>query len=655
MVGQTRPSVPAKRDRSGGSPGHDPLTQRRLPIGAEVHGHSASFRVWAPKRSQVEVVLDGDGKSRRIVALEDEGNGYFSGLIDAQVGTRYWLRLDGGEPLLPDPASRFQSDGPHGPSELIDPSLFAWSDAAWVGPAETCPIIYEMHIGSFTPEGTWAAAINHLADLRDLGISILEVMPVAEFPGRFGWGYDGVDLFAPSHLYGGPDDFRRLVDAAHASELGVILDVVYNHLGPDGNYLTQFTDTFFTHRYECEWGDTLNFDGNGSAGTREFILANARYWIDEFHLDGLRLDATQQIFDASPLHILAELGQVLRDKAARSGRRVYIVCENEPQDTRLVRPIEKGGYGLDALWNDDFHHSAVVAATGQNRAYFSGFLGAPQEFVSAAKYGFLYQGQPYPWQGKQRGTPTFGLTPERFVNFIQNHDQVANTGFGQRIHQLTSFGSYKALTALMMLMPGTPMLFQGQEFAASSPFMFFCNHNPELAAAVREGRAAFLAQFPHLARPEVAAALPDPGASDTFGRCILDHGERAHGQHAQVLALHRDLIRLRQSDEALAFPQRGAVDGAVLSDTAFLLRWFGPEVDHLLVVNLGRDLRLESPAEPLLAPPAAACWQTVWSSEDLRYGGRGTLPIEAEQHWQIPARAAVVLRTTAAAGPHVDT
>jgi maltooligosyltrehalose trehalohydrolase len=607
----------------------------------------ASFRVWAPKRSRVAIVL-ADACDERAIPLDNEGSGYFSGTLAAKAGTRYWLRLDDEEPLLPDPVSRFQPEGPHGPSELIDPLSFRWRDADWTGPSRACPILYEMHIGTFTAEGTWASAIAHLGALRDLGVTMLEVMPVAEFAGRFGWGYDGVDLFAPLHVYGRPDDFRRFVDAAHAVDLGVILDVVYNHLGPDGNCLPYFTDTFFTDRYTCEWGDALNFDGEGSAGTREFILSNARYWIEEFHLDGLRLDATQQIFDASPLHILTEVGQVVRLQGARQGRRTYIVCENEPQDVRLVQPAERGGYGLDALWNDDFHHSAVVAATGENRAYFSGFLGSPQELVSAAKYGFLYQGQPYAWQEKGRGSPTIGLPPDRFVNFIQNHDQVANTGFGERLHRRTAFGVYKALTALMLLAPGTPMLFQGQEFAASTPFLFFCDHNPALAEAVRKGRAKFLSQFPNLAGTEAVAALPEPCADSTFERCILDHAEQARGRHAQVWTLHRDLIRLRAADECLAMPQRSAVDGAVLHDTAFALRWFGAAHDVLLTVNLGRDLRLGSIAEPLLAPRVAAGWQTVFSSEDHQYGGRGTFPVATEKGWHLPAHSAVVLKATVA-------
>lgn len=617
--------------------------KRRLPIGTELHGGIAYFRISAPKRRRVEIVLTGAGGDRAL-ELDSEGNGYFSGQAQANAGERYWVRLDGEKPLFPDPASRSQPEGPHGPSELVDPTLFPWSDGAWGGPTLATPVIYEMHIGTFTPEGTWQAAAGKLPELAELGVSLLEVMPVAAFPGRFGWGYDGVDLFAPTHLYGSPDDFRRFVDAAHQLGLGVILDVVYNHVGPDGNFLTQFTDTFFTDRYACEWGQAINFDGEGSSSTREFILTNATYWIDEFHLDGLRLDATQQIFDSSPVHILAELGQATRERATKARRHIYLVCENEPQECHLVCPIDQGGYELDALWNDDFHHSVLVAATGQNRAYLSGYTGSPQELVSAAKYGFLYQGQRCKWQRKRRGTPTFDVAPSHFVHFIQNHDQIANTGSGQRLHQLTSFGCYKAVSALCLLMPGTPMLFQGQEFAASAPFTFFADHNPQLAELVRKGRTEFLSQFPNLASPSMVAALADPGALENFRRCVLDHSERHHGQHAQVLALHRDLIHLRRTDPVIGSPSRRDIDGAVLGDAAFVLRWFG-HTDRVLLVNLGRDLRLESPAEPLLAPPSGASWRVLWSSEDAGYGGRGTPPIETDEHWTIPAQAAVLLRS----------
>jgi maltooligosyltrehalose trehalohydrolase len=613
---------------------------RRSAVGAELHGDRALFRVWAPKREKVEVAFDA-GSGARTLELVPEGNGYFSGTGPAQAGERYRLRLDGAAAGFPDPASRFQPSGPHGPSELIDASAFAWSDARWLGPARNGAVLYEMHIGTFTPEGTWAAAERHLADLRHLGITIVEVMPVAEFPGRFGWGYDGVDLFAPSHLYGAPDDFRRFVDAAHRLGLGVVLDVVYNHFGPDGNYLTEFSDDYFSKRYAGEWGQPLNFDGEGSDGVRTFIAANAAYWIEEFHLDGLRLDATQQIFDASPVHIVADVARVAREPAARNGRAIYIVAENEPQDARLVRSVADGGFGLDAMWNDDFHHSAHVAATGQSRAYFSGYRGLPQELIAAAKHGFLYQGQRYKWQGKRRGTPSGDLDPERLVIFIENHDQIANTGRGTRLDRLTTPGRFRALTALLLLMPGTPMLFQGQEFAASSPFTYFADHASDLAERVRQGRIDFVSQFDNLA--SAADALPVPNAVENFRACVLDHEERLRAPHREFYALHRSLLRLRAEDPVFANRARMGMDGAVLADEAFVLRFSSDGGDRLLLVNLWCDARLDSPAEPLLAPPLSAEWILAWSSEDFRYGGCGTPPIESDDGWFLPGHAAVIL------------
>jgi maltooligosyltrehalose trehalohydrolase len=617
--------------------------KRRLPVGGEALPEGGvQFRVWAPRRRAASVVLEGGPGAGVEVVLAAERDGYFSGRSEAAApGTRYRYLLDRGPTLYPDPASRFQPEGPHGPSQVVDPSAFRWTDGAWRGCGVEGQVIYEMHVGTFTREGTWAAAQRELSALADLGVTVLEVMPVADFPGRFGWGYDGVNLFAPTRLYGTPDDFRRFVDRAHALGLGVILDVVYNHLGPDGCYLREFSPAYFTDRYKNEWGEALNFDGPDAGPVREYFITNAGYWVDEFHLDGLRLDATQQIFDDSPENVLAALGRRVREAA--KGRATIIVVENEPQEAKLVRPPEQGGYGLDMLWNDDYHHSAKAVLTGHNEAYYSNFLGTPQEFVSAAKWGYLYQGQRTSWQKKPRGTPTTGVEPAAFVNFLDNHDQVSNSAHGQRCHQLSSPGRFRALTALTLLMPGTPMLFQGQEFTASAPFLFFADHNPELAPLVRKGRAKFLSQFPSIALPEMQARLSDPGKPETFERCKLDFAERE--RHADIYALHRDLIRLRRGDSVLRAPKRGTCDGAVLGAESFVLRWFGGgSGDRLLVVNLGVDQRFDPAPEPLLAPPEEMRWEVRWSSEDPRYGGTGALSPDAEdENWRLPGHAAVLL------------
>lgn len=639
-------SSPPDAARSGGSA----FAVRRYPVGVEAApGGRALARVWAPACRSVSLLV---GAEERAVALDAEGGGYFSATVEGlPVGSLYRFRLDDG-PAFPDPVSRFQPEGPEGPSQVVDPSAFAWTDAGWKGCSLRGQVIYEMHIGTFTPEGSWEAATRELPHLAELGVTVLELMPVAEFPGRFGWGYDGVDLFAPTRLYGVPDDMRRFVDRAHALGLAVILDVVYNHLGPSGNFLSRFSPDYFTTRYENEWGDALNFDGPNSAPVREFFLMNAAFWIDEYHLDGLRLDATQQIFDRSTPHIIQDIGQAVR--GAARGRGTLLIGENECQHAAMATPVEQGGCGLDALWNDDFHHTATVALTGRNEAYYTDYRGAPQELVSAIKHGFLYQGQWYRWQSQRRGTPAFGLPRPAFVTFLQNHDQIANSGRGLRVHALTTPGRCRAMTALTLLGPGTPMLFQGQEFAASAPFHYFADHEPDLAAKVEEGRAEFLSQFRSLATPDMRAHLKRPQDEDTFRRSTLDHGERE--AHAEVWALHRDLLRLRREDPVFRAQGDGGLDGAVLGAEAFVLRFFGVDGDdRLLLVNLGRDLRLDVLPEPLLAPPVGGEWTTLWSSEAPCYGGCGMAAVVSpDGGWRLPGHAAVVMAPGNAPGETRD-
>jgi maltooligosyltrehalose trehalohydrolase len=580
--------------------------------------------------------------------MAPEPGGYFSGLVrDAGEGSHYRFRLDGNRAFA-DPASRFQPQGPHGPSQVVDAARFRWSDAEWRGVSLKGQVIYELHVGTFTREGTWQAARRELAELAGLGITVIELMPVAAFPGQFGWGYDGVSLYAPVALYGQPDDMRQFVDAAHRAGIAVILDVVYNHVGPDGNYLKEFSDDYFTDRYKNEWGEAINFDGENSAPVREWITTNAAYWAEEYHLDGLRLDATQQIFDASPDNIICALTREMR--RAAGSRNVIVVAENESQDSRLARKCEHGGYGLDGLWNDDFHHTARVAVTGRGDAYYTDYRGHPQELISAVKYGFLFQGQRYKWQSKRRGSPAWGLEAWQFITYIQNHDQVANSGTGERIHRQTSPGRYRAITALLLLAPGTPMLFQGQEFAASSPFLFFASHEEELRALVKEGRIQFLSQFQALAAPEMRPYHVDPSDPHNFERCKLDFSERQ--TNASVYQLHKDLLRLRREDGVIGGSRRGDLDGAVLAREALLLRYFGKRGnDRLVLVNLGRDLRFDPAPEPLLAPPEGHIWEILWSSEDPRYGGGGTPPLDAPDNWHIPGHAAFVLRPAEGKGP----
>ena len=612
--------------------------KRFLPVGAEVQpGGGVHFRVWAPASPTAAVELVGaPGRPDRTVPLQGEKDGYFSGLVpDVAAGALYKIKLASGS--YPDPVSRFQPEGPHGPSQVVSGAGFKWTDGDWRGTPPTRQVIYELHLGTFTPEGTWQSATAQLGELKELGVTMIEVMPIAEFPGRFGWGYDGVLLYAPSRLYGKPDDVRAFIDRAHQLGLMIILDVVYNHLGPDGNYLRQFSPDYFSKKHPNEWGEALNFDSGPNAPSRELFVSNARYWIAEFHFDGLRLDATQQIFDDSPQHLVAEVAAAAR--AAAGARTIYLVAENERQQAQQVRPPDQGGFGLDAIWNDDWHHSAQVAGGGRGEAYYRDYQGTARELLAALKHGFLYQGQWYSWQRQRRGTPSLDLKPHQFVVFLQNHDQVANSMHGHRLHELASPGVCRALTAVTLLAPQTPMLFQGQEFAASAPFLYFADHEPELAALVMKGRHQFLQQFPSMTAPESVAQLADPANPATFESCKLDLNERV--THRATYQLHRDLLRLRREDPAIAKSER--FDGAVFNDRAFFVRWFCAAGDRLLLVNLGPDLHFTPSPEPLLAPVEGAGWRILWSSEAIAYGGHGIALPDTDAGWLIPGHTAVLL------------
>ena len=601
-------------------------------IGAQVTREGVRFRVWAPHRRRVHVVIDDIPR-----ALASEPDGYFSAVVErAQAGMHYRYQLDDDAQLYPDPAARFQPDGPHGASEIVDPNAYPWRHARIGAKREGC-ILYEAHIGTWTEQGTFLAAIDRLPAIARLGITTIEVMPIAEFAGRFNWGYDGVCLFAPSHVYGGPHDFRAFVDAAHALDLTVILDVVYNHFGPDGNYHPHFSPHYAAAE-KTEWGDGINFDGEHAQPVRDLITANAAYWIREFRLDGLRLDATQSLIDRSPVHILAD---ITRSARAASDEPLLITGENEPQDTRLLGEPEVGGCGLDALWNDDFHHAARVALTQRNEAYMSGYRGTAQEFVSLVRHGFLYQGQYFQWQQKPRGTPSLDLPASAFVVYLENHDQVANTGLGRRLPTICSPAELRAMTALLLLSPATPLLFQGQEDGSQAPFVFFAHHEGELAQATQDGRREFLSQFPSLTAASTQASIPDPSAAATFAQCKLRPTGRGDDPHR---ALHADLIQLRKRDAAFSAQRKDCIAGAVLGSRAFVLRYRVPYTpERVLVINLGLDFDCPHCAEPLLAPPRGAKWVQLWSSEDVRYGGNGAPSAHSSAILRFQGRSAVVL------------
>jgi maltooligosyltrehalose trehalohydrolase len=625
-------------------------TKRKHPVGAEVLPEGGvHFRVWAPQRKQVEVVIvpeSGDRKNGMRVELQSEQHGYFSGLAaDARAGMLYGFRLDGGEDLRPDPASRFQPSGPSGLSMIVDPTEFNWTDQAWGGLTSRGQVIYEMHIGTFTSQGIWSTAARELPELKRLGITTIEVMPIADFPGKYGWGYDGVCMFAPTRLYGAPDDFRRFVDSAHATGIAVILDVVYNHFGVSENWIWEFSPHYKTDRYENEWSDAINFDDTHSDAVRDFFIANAKYWIEEFHLDGFRFDATQAIQDASQSHILGMITTAARKAAGK--KPIYCAAENEPQDVISVAPPDKKGHGMDAAWNDDFHHAAMVRLTGHNPAYYSDYLGSAEELASAIKRGFLYQGQYSQWQEKPRGTPTTGLPATAFVSFLQNHDQVANSATGERIHQLTSAGRLRAMTALWLLAPQTPLFLQGQEFAASTPFLYFANFTGDLGKAVAAGRAKFLSQFPNLATEESQSALIDPMDIATFERCRLDFKGRETNKEWYLF--HQDLLRMRREDEVFSQERADWLETAVISSDCLLARYFGGDGnDRLVLVNFGTDFHVTPAPHPLLAPPAGKQWEQIWSSAMIEYGGAGAAPSLTDDGWHLGGESAVVLKAVPA-------
>lgn len=597
----------------------------------------AHFRVWAPKCRSVDLILE--TPDVRTHPLARVAGGYFVGTYPAPPGARYRYQLDNGD-TFPDPCSRFQPQGPHGPSQVVDAHAFRWTDEAWPGPPEHGNVLYEIHVGAYTPEGTFAALTKQLPALKDLGVTLLELMPVNGFPGAFNWGYEGVNLFAPAAPYGTPDALRFFVDSAHRHGLGVILDVVYNHLGPDGNYLGAYSDDYFTHRYPGEWGLCPNFDGPHCEAVREFVIENACMWVSEFHLDGLRIDATQNLYDASPVHIVTELTE--RARAIAGERRLYFVGESERQDAQLVRPPEHNGYGLDAMWVDDFHHAARVLTSGCAEGYLTDYCGAARELVACALRNSLYQNQYFSWQQKSRGTSLRQVPFEKAVFFLQDHDQIANTLDGARLHHLAGEAMARALTVLWLLLPQTPMLFMGQEFFASAHFLFFVDHHPPLENAIVQGRKRFLSQFASMKRALEEERRPLNVGKEAFQRSKLNLSERE--QHAGVLALHRELIALRKSSALFHRPGRHQFEAAALDTQALVLRWHGEgEPDRLLIFNVGHDRSFFPCSEPLLAPQPGSRWSLVLSSQESRFGGRGATFSDGTGPWQLQGQAAALL------------
>ena len=488
------------------------------------------FAVWAPFAERVELELRG---GRQQMLNRDQG--WWELQAAAAEGDRYGYVLDGEGPF-PDPRSRSQPEGVHGLSAVDNPAAHCWGDAGWPGADLRDAVIYEMHVGTFTPQGTFESAIDRLGHLVDLGVNVVEVLPVAEFSGGWGWGYDGVDLFAPHHAYGGPRGLRSLVDACHQHGLAVVMDVVYNHLGPEGNYLGRF-GPYFTDRYATPWGSAMNYDGRGSDEVREFVFENAVMWLTDYHCDGLRLDAVHAIWDLSALHLLEELGS----RVAALGEGRFLIAESDLNDPRIITPRERGGYGLDAQWSDDFHHALHSLLTGEVGGYYADF-GSLQQLVKALLQSFVYDGLYSRVRGRRHGRGTTGIPSQAFLAYAQNHDQVGNRARGERLSQLVSPGRLRIAAGLVLLGRFVPMIFQGEEWGAGTPFQFFSSHqDPQLARATSEGRLREFEPFGW-----TAAEVPDAQAPATFQRSKLVWSELDSEPHRSLLAWHRELIRLRK-------------------------------------------------------------------------------------------------------------
>ena len=592
-----------------------------MPFGTEITSDGVRFRLWAPDLPAVTLCIGAaDDEARHAMAAA--GDGWFEAQVPGTgAGTRY--RFDVADGLLvPDPASRFNPDDVHAASEVVDPAAFDWQDADWRGRPWEDAVVYELHVGSFSPEGTFAGVEARLDYLVELGVTAIELMPVADFPGERGWGYDGVLPFAPESRYGRPEDLKSLVQAAHARGLMVLLDVVYNHFGPEGNYLHVYAQPFFSQRHHTLWGAAINFDGAGSRTVREFFIHNALYWLTEYRFDGLRLDAVHAIADDSTPHILDELAQRVHE-AFHDVRPVHLVLENDANQARYLGP---GRYA--AQWNDDIHHALHVLATGETDGYYGDYADSPITHLGRClAEGFAYQGDPSTYRnGEARGEPSAHLPPLAFVSFLQNHDQVGNRAFGERITQLSSPEALRAVVAVMLLAPAVPLVFMGEEFGAETPFPFFCDFGDDLRAAVTDGRRREFARFAQFADPAAQATIPDPAELDTCAAAKIDWATLDAPRHAEWLAYYRELLALRRD---VLVSRLAGIDGNsarfdVLSPTALAVRWrLGDGAIWHLVANLGETpFTASAPAgTPVFTLGATtengtlalAPWSVVWT------------------------------------------
>lgn len=598
----------------------------QLNLGAQcISPGRVRFRIWAPEKTEVSLLLVSPVRCR-VPMTRDMGDYWETVVEGVQPGARYFFEVNGGPPR-PDPASRFQPEGVHGPSATVDHAAFLWHDEAWrcIPPARM--IIYEVHIGVFTPEGTFDAAVRRLDALRDLGVNAIEIMPVAQFPGERNWGYDGVYPFAVQNSYGGPDGLNRFVDACHGRGMAVVLDVVYNHLGPEGNYLHDF-GPYFTEKYRTPWGDAVNLDDAYCDGVRNFFVQNALQWFSDYHIDALRLDAIHGMTDMSATPFLRELAGAVRTFSEESDRDFYLFAESDLNDPKIVRPSEQGGFGLDAQWNDDFHHAVHTVLTREREGYYADF-GLLDQLVTAYREGFIYSGQYSPYRKRRHGASSRDIPPEEFVVFCQNHDQVGNRMFGERLSSLIPFEALKLAAGLVILSPNIPLIFMGEEYAEEAPFLYFVDHaDPGLIEAVREGRKREFSSFSWKGTP------PDPALTETYIRSKLCWERRTEGRHAALLAYYRTLIGLRGSLWPFsANAVRQIHIRCVPSAEVIALSIVRGDVQVAWLAHFGaEDARIACPFPE-------GSWLKLIDSGDTMWAGPGTLLPE-----QFKAEADIVLR-----------
>jgi maltooligosyltrehalose trehalohydrolase len=588
-------------------------------FGANIENDAVRFQLWAP--SQQRVLLKLDNETPVLMDRKEDGKHQYLSQT-AKAGTLYKYVLEDGSEV-PDPASRYQPADVHGPSEVIDPHAYVWNDGRWKGRPWEESVIYELHIGAFTQEGTFCSAIERLDYLAELGVTVLELLPVADFPGDRNWGYDGVLLFAPDSSYGRPEDLKALIDAAHARKMMVFLDVVYNHFGPDGNYLSAYAP-IFTEHHRTPWGAAVNFDDDGSKRVRELVIENAEYWVSEFHFDGLRLDAVHAIKDDSRVHILDELAS--RVRSAARYRQVHLLLENEENEASPLERAHGRPIYYTAQWNDDVHHVLHAAATGETSGYYGDYIGNTERLGRALAQGFAFQGELMKSRGSPRGEPSGHLPPTAFVSFIQNHDQVGNRAFGDRLTSFAPAEAVRAVISIYLLLPQIPMLFMGEEFGAAQPFPFFAQFEPELADAVREGRRAEFASFPEFADSHKRETIPDPTSEQTFRSAKLNWNDAAQGDHAEWLELYRKLLSIRQQEIVPRLRNIGENSGGydVLRQSAVSVRWtLGDGACLRLAANL-TDRKLSTITTNgrrlwsvgLVGDTWLGPWSVIWSIEE---------------------------------------